>query len=108
MKKIDLSEFLKSTQIDGVIVLDKEGTVIEESGMPKKNSVGAMLAVINQMIVEFTEEIDMGFTKKIIIKCDERVFVVVRIEGFIIGVYSKDISKSGIITASIDKLIKVN
>lgn len=106
MGKINISDFLKLTKADGVIILNEKGELLEEAGIGNKDNVGAMLAVIHQMVNDFTQEVNIGTLNQFIIKAEEGLFMFGKMDDVIIGIYSKDISKTGLITASMNKLIK--
>lgn len=106
MEQIDLSKFLTATKADGVIIMNQEGNVIDYLSFLDEKNAAAMLAVINHMITDFAKERNLGELKQVIIKAEKGLFILGKQEDIIIGVFTKEISKSGIIMASMNKLIK--
>ncbi|CAM1344788.1 roadblock/LC7 domain-containing protein [Tenacibaculum amylolyticum] len=105
MGKINTSEFLKLTKADGVIILNEKGELLEEAGISNKDNIGAMLAVIHQMVNDFTQEANIGGLHQLVVKAEKGLFMFGKMDDIIIGIHSQDISKTGLITASMNKLI---
>lgn len=103
----DLTDFLKLTKADGVLIFNSKGELLEYEHIEKAKNFAAMSAVIIKMAREFSEEINIGELKQFVFKAEKGVFVINNFEAdFIIGVYSNNIAKTGLIMMAMDKLIK--
>ncbi len=106
-KMPDVSELLKSIEAEGIIVLNNKGEIVEHIGMSNKDNLSAMLVVINEMITDFSKEINIGALELIVIRAEEGFFIFCKIEDLIVGLRSKEVQKLGLIVASVKKLMKV-
>ncbi|TYQ00351.1 putative regulator of Ras-like GTPase activity (Roadblock/LC7/MglB family) [Tenacibaculum adriaticum] len=106
-KNFDLSDFLKLTNADGAIILNAKGELIDSENVENGNNFAAMVAVMVTMASEFSSDIKIGGLKQFICKSDNGVFIVDKFdEDFIVGVYSKELAKAGLIMMSMDNLSK--
>ncbi len=106
-KEFKLSDFLKLTQADGAIVLNAKGELIESENVKKAKNFAGMSSVMIKMAKEFSTEIGIGELKQYVFKAKEGVFILNNFEeNFIVGIYSKEVAKTGLIMMSMDNLIK--
>lgn len=106
MKNLDLSSLLNQTGADGALIANLKGELIESQNIEHSNNIAAMLGVISTMVNDFSSDVGMGEFKQILFKSEKGAFVADIIKGFIVAVYSKDMSKAGLIMMSMDKLLK--
>ncbi len=106
-KNFDLTDFLKLTNGDGAIIFNQEGKLLDLVNIDKAKNFAAMSSVMIKMANEFSEEIKIGGLKQFIFKAHKGVFVLNNFDkDFIVGVYSEDITKTGMIMLSMDNLLK--
>lgn len=108
MKEYKLSDLLDHTRADGAIILTPEGQVIESLSIEKDKNVAAMLGVLITMCKDLSTDMGMGVFKQIVLKADEGVFIVDKIQqdDVIVGIYAKDVSRGGLIKLTMDNLNK--
>lgn len=106
MGELQLNDLLKHTKADGAIVLDTNGEVIDSLLVSSEKNVAAMLSVLIRMCKDLSVDMEIGTFKQIVIKAVDGVFIVDKMheDDVIVGVYSKDVSKGGLIKLSMDKL----
>ncbi len=102
-----LSDFLKLANADGAIILNAKGELLEAENIDRAENFAAMSGVMLKMAKEFSNEIKIGGLKQFVFKAEKGVFVLNNFANeYIVGVYSKDIGKAGLIMMSMDKLSK--
>ncbi len=102
-----LSDFLKLTKAEGAVILNAKGELIESENVKKAKNFAGMSSVMIKMAKEFSNEIGIGNLKQYVFKAEKGVFILNNFEkDFIVGVYSKDITKTGLMMISMDNLIK--
>ncbi|MDY0780803.1 roadblock/LC7 domain-containing protein [Tenacibaculum sp. IB213877] len=106
-KQFDLAEFLKRTNADGAIIINSGGELIEAENVDYGNNFAAMMGVMTKMAEDFTDDIKIGKLRQVVFKATEGVFVLDKFdEDFIVGIYSKDLAKAGMIMMLMDNLTK--
>ena len=104
---IDLKRFLELTGADGILVFNSEGTLLDSENIENGKNYAAMFGVLNTMASGLSEDISIGQLNQFIFKGDNGLFVVNKLDNnFIIGVFSKNIAKAGLITIAMDKINK--
>ncbi len=106
-REFDLSDFLKLTQADGIAIFDFKGKLLEAKNIEKAENFSGMSSVITKMAKEFSKEIAIGDLTQLILKANQGIFVINHFnKDFMVGIYSSDITKTGLIIMSMDNLIK--
>lgn len=106
---IDLKKFLELTGADGILVFNTQGILLESENIDNGKNFAAMFGVLHTMASELSEDISIGNLNQFMFKGDNGIFLVNKIDDdFIIGVFSKDIAKSGLISIAMDKINKKN
>lgn len=106
---IDLTRFLKLTGADGILVFNSEGILLDSENIENGKNFAAMFGVLNTMATDLAEDISIGNLNQFMFKGENGVFIVNKIDNnFIIGVFSKNIAKAGLITIAMDKINKTN
>lgn len=108
MKDIELSKLLEITNADGAIIANTQGELLESENIDESNNIAGMLGVLVTMCEGFTDDLQVGKFRQIILKADEGVFIADKLyeQDAIVGLYSKDSSKGGMIKLSLDKVNK--
>lgn len=104
MQNLDLSNLLRQTGADGALIANLKGELIESQNVQHSDNISAMLGVISSVVNDFSKDIGMGDFRQFLFKAEKGAFIADIIEDFIIAVYSKEISKAGLIMMSMDKL----
>lgn len=106
MSDVELVDLLKLTNADGAILVNLKGELIKAENIEASNNVSAMLGVLVSMCKGFSEDMKIGEFKQLIIKSSEGVFIADEIEDLgIIGLFSKDLTKGGVMKIALDKLL---
>lgn len=106
MKNVELVDLLKLTNADGAILVSLKGELIKCENIKSSDNISAMLGVLMSMCKGFSEDMKIGKFKQLIIKSSEGVFIADEIEDLgIIGLFSKDLTKGGVMKIALDKLL---
>lgn len=106
-KDLDLAGFLKLTNADGALIINANGELLDSQNINFENNFAAMMGVMLKMANDFSEDIKIGNLHQFVFKAEEGVFIVDKFDDdFIVGIYSKDKSKAGLIMMSMDNLSK--
>lgn len=109
MSDIELSDLLKSTSADGAIIISTKGELIESINIESAENIAGMLGVLIDMCGSFSKDLKTGEFDQVMLKSTEGVFVADRIskkDDLILGLYSKDLTKGGLMKASLDRINK--
>lgn len=105
MDKLVLSDLLEITRADGALIVNTEGELIKSENVENNNNVAGMLAVIVDMCKGFSSDVKIGKFKQLILKSEGGLFIIDEIENYgIVALYSKDLTKGGVIKIAMDKL----
>lgn len=109
MSDIELSDLLKSTSADGAIIISTKGELIEVINIDSAENVAGMLGVLVNMCKSFSEDLNTGEFDQFMLKSTKGVFMADKIskkDDIILGLYSKDLTKGGLMKASLDRINK--
>lgn len=109
MKNLELSELLNLTGADGALLVSAKGELLKAENIEAGDNISAMLGVLVSMCRDFSSDIGTGDFKQLMIKSSNGMFIVNEINDFgIVGLYSKDIAKGGLMKIALDKLVIPN
>lgn len=104
-KNLELAKLLDTTRADGAVVLNSKGEVLDSINVKYEGNIAAMTAVVIQMTEDLTDDINLGGISQLTCKADDGIFIVNKFsKDFIVAVYSNDITKSGFIMLTMNKL----
>lgn len=107
MNKLELSDLLKLTDAEGALIVDTKGKLIKSENIKSENNIAAMLSVMIDMCKKFSEDMGTGDFTQLIIKMQEGVFIIDELDNLgIVAIYSRDLTKAGLMKVAMDKLIK--
>lgn len=102
---IELSSLLENTKADGAVVFNSKGEVLDYIKINYEGNIAAMAAVFIKMADDLTDDMKVGSVSQITCKADKGIFIVNKYsEDFIVAVYSDDITKSGFIMLTMNRL----
>lgn len=109
MKEIELIDLLKMTNADGAILVSLKGELVKSENIDAGDNVSAMLGVLVSMCKDFSTDMSTGKFTQLILKSEGGLFIAVEIQNLgIVGLYSKDVTRGGIMKIALDKLLSEN
>lgn len=109
MKRIILSDLLKSTNTDGILLFNVKGELLESVSINHAKNFAAMSKVVITMAEGIIQNLKSGEFYQLVCKATEGVFVIQRIvNNSFLCAFSKEADKSSLILMSMGSFIKKN
>lgn len=102
---IDLNTLVIETGVESGLIFNIDGILVESVNLEYDGNVAAMIGMILKMCLEMSEDIDNGDLKQVMIKNKDGIVVANKDQyDNCIALFSKDISKMGLLLRKMDSV----
>lgn len=102
---IDLKALKETCDAEGALVINSNGEILESINIHYEDNIAAMTGVITKMAEDLSDDLEIKPMKQLMIRSKNGIFIINKFnDNFIIGLFSKDITKAGVIMLSLNNL----
>lgn len=104
MREIVNLEALRETcGAEAALVINSGGELLEAINMNHEDNIAAMTGVITKMAQDLSEDLNINSLKQFMIRSEKGIFIVNKFSNdFIVGLFSEDVAKAGIMMLSLN------
>ncbi|MFH6995509.1 roadblock/LC7 domain-containing protein [Flavobacterium sp. FlaQc-48] len=100
---IDIDTLINETGADSGLIFNTDGILIKSVNLQYDHNVAAMMGIIIKMCQEFTDDLENGLTRQVMIKNNNGI-VVANIDSYdnCVALLSKDNTRIGLLLLKMD------
>lgn len=95
MKKNKLEALVRSLDVDGLLLMNLNGELLDAVNINHEGNIAAMTNVFYTMVQELSQDLNIGDSNQIICKSENGFYIVHKYESEILCVCCKDVAKIG-------------